>query len=258
MRRGDRARTPAGSFDLGLRYYRGEGMPQDHREAARLFRLAADQGHAQAHCCTALCYYRGEGVQQNLETAARWYRLAADQGQADAQANLALCYSRGDSLIQNLETAARWYRIAADQGHAQAQYSIALCHVKGEGVPQNLSECARTWASPPTRVTLVRSATMPSTAPTARACLKTTASARYHRLAADQGYAPSQLALGAMLIDDEPGDPCAGARLLARAAQSVGLTTSPIASRRSGSSAITPPNARWSQRAALAAGRSKG
>jgi TPR repeat protein len=48
MRRGDGARTPAAAFSLGERYRKGEGMPQDHREAARLFRIAADHGHIEA------------------------------------------------------------------------------------------------------------------------------------------------------------------------------------------------------------------
>jgi TPR repeat protein len=109
MRRGDGTRTPEGAFDLGVRYRKGEGMPQDHRKAARLFRLAADKGHAQAQFYTAVCYAKGQGVLQNHSEVARYYRLAADQGHADAQNNLAQCYERGEGVLQSNSEAARYY-----------------------------------------------------------------------------------------------------------------------------------------------------
>jgi TPR repeat protein len=130
-----------------------------------------------------------------------FYRLAADQGHAQAQANIAVCYHKGEGVLQNPSEAAR-YCLAADQGHAEAQCDYAQFCSHGQGVPQDYGECAR-----------------------------------YHRLAADQGYPPSQLALGAMLIDDEhapaavralePADPRAGAKLLARAAQGVEAENEP-------------------------------
>jgi TPR repeat protein len=80
MRRGDGARTPQGAFDLGLRYYDGEGVPQDHREAARLFLLAADQGHASAQYNAGTCYAKGDGVIQDYAESLRfiaWPRTKA-------------------------------------------------------------------------------------------------------------------------------------------------------------------------------------
>jgi TPR repeat protein len=76
MRRGDGARTPEGVFDLGMRYRTGEGMPQDHRGRS-LFRLAADQGYAQAR--NIACCYR-QGVPQNPSEAARYYHRPASNG----------------------------------------------------------------------------------------------------------------------------------------------------------------------------------
>jgi TPR repeat protein len=189
------APTPEGAYDLGVRYYRGEGVPQDHREAARLFRLAADQGHMEAQYHIALRFVKGKGVPQNKGEAARYFRLAADQGHALAQAALAQCYDnaiKGEGVLEDIGEAARYYRLAADQGIAGAQCNYAQLCLHGDGVPQDYDEGVRN-----------------------------------HRLAADQGYPPSQLALGAMLIDDEPADPRAGARLLARAAQSVGDDNAP-------------------------------
>ena len=39
---------PAAQFGLGLLYHFGEGVPQDHAEAARWYRRAAMQGEARA------------------------------------------------------------------------------------------------------------------------------------------------------------------------------------------------------------------
>lgn len=56
-------------------------MPHDDvREAARLYRIAADAGHAPAQCQLGLCYANGRGVPQDCCEAARLFRIAADQG----------------------------------------------------------------------------------------------------------------------------------------------------------------------------------
>jgi TPR repeat protein len=117
MRRGDGARVRACAFSLGLRYYEGEDVPQNRSEAARLFHLAADQGHADSQLILALCYEEGEGVPLNQSEAARYYRLAADQGDAAAQYQLGDCYAKGKGVPRSTIEAARYYRLAADQGH---------------------------------------------------------------------------------------------------------------------------------------------
>ena len=55
-------------------------------EAAGWYRLLpADQGHAIAQYNLGWMYANGEGVPEDDAEAVRWYRLAADQGHADAQ-----------------------------------------------------------------------------------------------------------------------------------------------------------------------------
>jgi len=110
---------------LGTRYYRGEGVRQDHAEAARWYRLAADQGYASAQNNLGMMYYRGEGVRRDHAEAARWHRLAADQGDATAQYNLGESYRLGEGVGRDHAEAARWYRLAADQGNASAQEMLS-------------------------------------------------------------------------------------------------------------------------------------
>lgn len=91
-------------------------------------------------------YYKGEGVPQDYAEAARWYRLAADQGLAESQHMLGVMYDRGDGMPQDFSKAIKWYREAADQGFAPAQYDLGSQYATGEGVPQNFSE-AYIWFS---------------------------------------------------------------------------------------------------------------
>ena len=75
---------------LGSCYYCGVGVREDAKEAARLFREAAEAGHSHAQCKLGWCYETGEGVSLDMEEAVCLYRRAADQGHARAQFNLGM------------------------------------------------------------------------------------------------------------------------------------------------------------------------
>lgn len=77
-------------FNLGVRYYKGEGVEQNYAEAVKWFRKAAQQGDAKAQYDLGVCYYEGEGVEQNYAEAVKWFQKAAQQGNASAQYNLAV------------------------------------------------------------------------------------------------------------------------------------------------------------------------
>ena len=79
--------TPVAQCQLAVMYGNGTGVPQDHAEAVRWYRLAADQGQARAQVNLGVMYANGTGVPQDHIEAVRLYRLAADQGVADAQYN---------------------------------------------------------------------------------------------------------------------------------------------------------------------------
>ena len=86
------ASSPNAQFERGLRYYFGEGVRVDKKEAARWFSQAAGQGHVDAQSNLAWLYARGEGVAVNKAEAYRWWKKAADQGNSLARHNLdSLC-----------------------------------------------------------------------------------------------------------------------------------------------------------------------
>jgi hypothetical protein len=70
-----------GQFVVGVcyRYGRG-GVAQDYAEAARLFHLAADQGHGLAQYYLGYMFEDGLGVAKDRAEAIRWHRLAAAHG----------------------------------------------------------------------------------------------------------------------------------------------------------------------------------
>ena len=111
-------------------------------EAAAGFRLAAEQGHAEAQYVLSTMLDAGLGVAQDgtqdEAEASNWERKAAELGHAYAQANLSYRhYAAGD-----FAEAFAWCQRAAYSNLAWAQYNLGLMHRKGEGVEQSDSEAA--------------------------------------------------------------------------------------------------------------------
>ena len=85
---------------------------------------AAEQGNAQAQLDLGVMYYKGEGVRQDYAQAVQWFRKAAEQGVAEAQHNLGVAYDQGLGSRQDDAQAVQWYRKAAEQGHADDQFDV--------------------------------------------------------------------------------------------------------------------------------------
>ena len=68
-------------------YARGLGVPQDYAEAVRWYRLAADQGHANALKNLGTTYLSGDGVPQDYVQAHMWYSLWASRQTGDFSDN---------------------------------------------------------------------------------------------------------------------------------------------------------------------------
>ena len=66
-------------------------------------------------------YEYGQGVTQDYKEAVKWYRLAADQGNADAQLNLGSMHANGQGVTQDYARAHMWLNISASSGHKNAE-----------------------------------------------------------------------------------------------------------------------------------------
>ena len=54
-------------------------------------------------------------VKQDYAAAVKWFRLAAEQGNAQAQFNLGLMYGNGQGVPQDYVQAHKWFNLAASQ-----------------------------------------------------------------------------------------------------------------------------------------------
>jgi len=118
-------------------YENGQGVKQDHAEAVRWYRKAAEQGHAVSQYNLGVMYANGQGVKQDHAEAVRWYRKAAEQGHTGGQCNLGGMYENGQGVKQDHAEAVRWYRKAAEQGLVYAV--AALKRLSAGAVTRNAS-----------------------------------------------------------------------------------------------------------------------
>jgi TPR repeat protein len=75
-------------------------------------------------------------VSQDVSETVRLYRKAAEQGHALAQNSLGFMYENGRGVPLDDAEAVAWYRKAAEQGNDRAQHNLGLMYKKGRGVPQ--------------------------------------------------------------------------------------------------------------------------
>lgn len=118
------------------------------REAARLYGLAADQGHALAQNNLGAMHEAGEdALPRNGREAERLYRLSADQDFPGGQANLGVLYATGrGGLPRNDREAVRLWMLAAEGEDAQAQNNLGRMYAEGRGgLPRDTREAARMW-----------------------------------------------------------------------------------------------------------------
>jgi GAF domain/Sel1 repeat len=72
-------RNADASWNLGLSYLNGDGVPQDERRAAGLLKRAANLGNPRAQAALSDLYLKGIGVQRDYVRAYTWASIAAGQ-----------------------------------------------------------------------------------------------------------------------------------------------------------------------------------
>lgn len=66
-------------------------------------------------------YTEGIGVDQNDEEAAKWYRITAEDGDVSAQLLRGKMYLEGRGLSQSAESAYAWWLVAAAKSNKTAK-----------------------------------------------------------------------------------------------------------------------------------------
>ena len=135
-------------YHLGVMYANGEGVPEDDAEAVKWFRMAAEQGYADAQFILGLKYSTGEGVPEDDAEAVKWYRRAARAaGTESAQFELGFKYGdwRGCAR-RRCRSRSSGYRMAAERGtRPWRNSSWASWYDNGKGVPEDDVRSGDAW-----------------------------------------------------------------------------------------------------------------
>ncbi len=125
------------TYNIGVLFDQGQGVPEEPARAALYFRHAAEAGHARAMSNYGRLLEQGRGVPKDEAQAAYWFHKAAEAGLAEAQYNLGLMYERGRGVQKNERDAAAWYSRAAAGGQSAALERLGLFYRDGRGVSHN-------------------------------------------------------------------------------------------------------------------------
>ena len=91
-------------------------------------------------------YSKGQGVPQDYKEAVKWYRLSAEQGDAVAQFNLGFMYGKGLGVPQDYVSAHMWWNLSGSNGYKDAVTNRNI--VEKKMTPSQIEkaqELARNW-----------------------------------------------------------------------------------------------------------------
>jgi hypothetical protein len=127
------------AFDLGVMYFRGEGVPQSDKKAVEWWRRAAKRGNPIAQTALAGMFQRGRGVKRNFTKAAEWYREAIARDYGGAWPSFCSFIETENVRTVDIERF-NCLIAAALRGSPEAQYEMGLQYSDTE-------HSFRTWGS---------------------------------------------------------------------------------------------------------------
>ncbi len=117
-------------YELGLMYYKGQGVEQNYDEAFKWFRLSAQKGLPDALYYLGLMYYEGKAVARNYSNAFYLFFEAARQEQIESQFLLGEMYLSGQGVRRNYIKAYAWTSIAYNNGYKPAGKNLEFLNKK--------------------------------------------------------------------------------------------------------------------------------
>jgi uncharacterized protein len=120
------ALVPAKAAELGNG--RVAFVRHNHPMSGRSLQRQAEQGSSGAQAVLCFMYSRGQGVPQNYREAAYWCHRAADQGNPEGQYLLGLMYDKGQGVPASSPQAYIWLNLAA--AHASGNRSDLFYRIR--------------------------------------------------------------------------------------------------------------------------------
>lgn len=134
-----------GSYDLGLMYLYGKGMPVDYAKAKDLFTVAADKGLSEAMTQLGTMNFLGVIGPRNDNAALAWYKKSAELGNVNASYEMGVYAENGIGMRTDLKEALTYYQAAADKGNEKAMLALARMYQNGLGVEKDLKRSAELY-----------------------------------------------------------------------------------------------------------------
>lgn len=120
-------------YQLGVMYWKGEGVKPDLVVARDWLKRAAMSGDVDGEYLYGLMNYEGDGGPRDEGSALRWFKKAADRGNAAAMTELATAAltTNPPVTVPRMQFAFVYYRAAAMLGDEEAQANLASIYVDG-------------------------------------------------------------------------------------------------------------------------------
>lgn len=103
-------------------YYEEDNTPSKRFES--ILKMA-EQGKRESMNNLGMAYYRGEGVEIDDDKAFYWFLKSAEAGCKTAQNNVGACYISGDGCEKDPHKALEWFYKCAEGGYANGESSVA-------------------------------------------------------------------------------------------------------------------------------------
>ncbi|PYJ80349.1 MAG: hypothetical protein DME22_24215 [Verrucomicrobia bacterium] len=135
-----RTRVGNAQFNLSYCYERGLGVEIDFVQAAKWYRLAAQQTHLVAIGSLGAFYMEGRGVPRDYDLAERLFKQAMEGGNVRAKLNLGQLYVEKGYRTNMFESGIRLIHEAAEAGDFRGQAELASLCFYGKG--ENDTRCS--------------------------------------------------------------------------------------------------------------------
>ena len=143
---------PPAQYELGKKYYKGDGVEQDYKTAFSLFESSAQQCYVRAMYYVSMCLSKGQGTEVNMTDSIKWCKRGANAGHSRCQYRLASLYAHGcdvdnnstEPIEPNIAKVIEWCTKSAQIGYPIAQFELAQHYLLGNGVEKDLKQ-AVSW-----------------------------------------------------------------------------------------------------------------
>lgn len=134
-------------FEVGKRYYMGEGVPSDKLQGISWLEKSAKAGFIPAQRALGVLFLDGDGssVPANANKGVEWLTKAAEKNDLNAMILLIALYKEGKLVPQDYAKAISWAEKGAVLGNREAQYYLGTFYHFGLGKEKDINLAAKLY-----------------------------------------------------------------------------------------------------------------